>query len=91
MFDRDNSGTINFNEFGALWKYVTDWQQCFRSFDGDNSGSIDRGELQNALCTFGYRLSPQTVDMMLRKFDRLGRGTVAFDDFIQCCIVLHVR
>jgi len=89
MFDQDNSGSITFNEFGALWKYVTDWQQCFRSFDGDNSGSIDRGELHNALMTFGYRLSPQTVDMMLRKFDRLGRGTIAFDDFIQCCIVLH--
>jgi len=23
MFDRDNSGSIDFNEFGALWKYVT--------------------------------------------------------------------
>jgi len=90
MFDRSNSGTIDFNEFGALWKYVTDWQQCFRSFDQDNSGSIDKGELTNALFTFGYRLSPQTVDVMVQKFDRLGRGTVAFDDFIQCCIVLHV-
>ncbi len=30
MFDKDNSGTINFDEFGALWKYVTDWQQCFK-------------------------------------------------------------
>ncbi|OXA64138.1 programmed cell death protein 6 [Folsomia candida] len=89
MFDRDNSGTINFDEFGALWKYVTDWQQCFRSFDRDNSGTIDRGELQNALTTFGYRLQPPTVDIMLKKFDRIGRGTIAFDDFIQCCVVLH--
>ncbi len=74
MFDRDGSGQINFEEFGALWKYVTDWQQCFRSFDTDNSGTIDRSELQNALVTFGYRLSPQTVDIMLKKFDRIGRG-----------------
>jgi Ca2+-binding EF-hand superfamily protein len=89
MFDRDNSGTIDFEEFGALWKYVTDWQQCFRSFDRDNSGSIDQSELQQALISFGYRVSPQTVGMMVKKFDRLGRGTVAFDDFIQCCVVLH--
>jgi len=89
MFDRDNSGTIDFNEFGALWKYVTDWQQCFKSFDQDGSGSIDRNELQTALTSFGYRMSPTTVDMMVKKFDRLGRGTIAFDDFIQCCVVLH--
>ena len=53
MFDRDNSGTINFQEFSALWKYVTDWQNCFRSYDRDNSGSIDRNELKTALTSFG--------------------------------------
>jgi len=89
MFDRNNSGTIDFEEFGALWKYVTDWQSCFRSFDRDNSGTIDRNELQTALTSFGYRLHPSTVDMLLKKFDRIGHGSVAFDDFIQCCVVLH--
>jgi Ca2+-binding EF-hand superfamily protein len=89
MFDRNNSGTIDFDEFGALWKYVTDWQNCFRSFDRDNSGTIDRAELLTALTSFGYRLHPTTVDMLVKKFDRLGQGSVAFDDFIQCCVVLH--
>ena len=46
MFDRDKSGNITFDEFGALWKYVTDWQETFRSFDRDRSGRIDKGELQ---------------------------------------------
>lgn len=46
MFDRDRSGTINFQEFGALWKYVNDWQTTFRSYDKDNSGTIDKGELK---------------------------------------------
>lgn len=90
MFDKDNSGTINFDEFGALWKYVTDWQNCFRSFDRDNSGTIDRGELTTALTTFGYRLSPATIELMVKKFDRIGQGTIAFDDFIQLCVALHV-
>lgn len=53
MFDRDHSGTINFEEFKALWKYITDWLNCFRSFDTDQSGNIDRNELKNALTTFG--------------------------------------
>ncbi|KAJ8302962.1 hypothetical protein KUTeg_019358, partial [Tegillarca granosa] len=69
MFDRDNSGTINFQEFQALWKYVTDWQNCFRGYDRDR-----------------YRLSDQFYDILVKKFDRQGRGTVAFDDFIQCCV-----
>lgn len=31
MFDRDGNGTINFTEFGNLWKYINDWQNTFRS------------------------------------------------------------
>ena len=90
MFDRDHTGTINFQEFGALWKYVTDWQTTFRSYDRDNSGSIDKNELKTALTSFGYRLSDRFYDILIRKFDRTGSGTVAFDDFIQCCVVIQV-
>ena len=90
MFDRQNKGMVNFEDFGALWKYVTDWQNCFRSFDRDNSGNIDRSELKHALITFGYRLSEGIIDLLLRKFDRSGRGIIYFDDFIQCCIILYV-
>lgn len=90
MFDKKQVGTVSFEEFGALWKYVTDWESCFRSFDRDNSGNIDRNELKTALTNFGYRLTDQTIDMLIRKYDRAGRGTIYFDDFIQCCIVLYV-
>ncbi|XP_071533096.1 programmed cell death protein 6 [Panulirus ornatus] len=89
MFDKKGSGTITFEEFGALWKYVTDWQQCFRSFDRDNSGNISKEELKTALTTFGYRFSDKFYDVLMRRFDRSGKGVIYFDDFIQCCIVLH--
>ena len=29
MFDGDQDGTIDINEFAALWKYVQEWRQCF--------------------------------------------------------------
>lgn len=90
MFDRQNRGQLAFEDFGALWKYVTDWQNCFRSFDRDNSGNIDKSELKTALTSFGYQLSDGLVDTLVRKFDRYGNGTILFDDFIQACIVLHV-
>ncbi|XP_064398322.1 programmed cell death protein 6-like [Halichondria panicea] len=89
MFDKDRTGTINFQEFGSLWKYVTDWQSTFRSYDKDNSGAIDKVELKTALTNFGYRLSDRFYDLLIRKFDRSGRGNVAFDDFIQCCAVIQ--
>ncbi|KAK2722955.1 programmed cell death protein 6-like [Artemia franciscana] len=89
MFDRNNSGKIGFNEFKDLWRYVTDWERVFRSFDRDNSGNIDFNELKQALASFGYRLSDFTISNILRRFDKHGDGTLYFDDFIQCLVVLH--
>ncbi|KAL4616850.1 Programmed cell death protein 6 [Arapaima gigas] len=89
MFDRDNKGGVNFNEFAGVWKYITDWQNIFRTYDRDNSGFIDRNELKQALTGFGYRLSDQFYSTLIDKFDRQRKGQVAFDDFIQCCIVLQ--
>lgn len=90
MFDKNQKGTINFEEFGSMWKYVVDWQNCFRSFDRDNSGNIDRNELKAALVQFGYNLTDDLIDTLMKKFDRAGRGTIYFDDFIQCCVSLQV-
>ena len=53
MQDTDRSGTIGFNEFSGLWKYIKDWQNVFRHFDRDRSGSIDGAELNQALAQFG--------------------------------------
>ena len=39
----------------------------------------------------GYRLSDQFYGTLIEKFDRQRKGQVAFDDFIQCCIVLQVK
>ncbi|XP_017322246.1 programmed cell death protein 6 isoform X2 [Ictalurus punctatus] len=89
MFDRDNKGGVNFNEFAGVWKYITDWQNIFRTYDRDNSGFIDKNELKQALTSFGYRLSDQFYNTLIEKFDRQRKGQVAFDDFIQCCIVLQ--
>ncbi|CAF3364351.1 unnamed protein product [Rotaria socialis] len=89
MFDRDGSSTIDLDEFRHLWKYVSDWEKCFRKYDLDGNGSIDKHELKTALSSFGFRLSDQFYDLLIRKFDRTGRGTVAFDDFIQACVSIQ--
>jgi len=89
MFDANNDGAVNFDEFVALWKYVSDWTTTFRSYDRDNSGNIDKQELMNALTTFGYRLSNSFYDILMRKFDRSATSKIMFDDFIQLCVGLQ--
>ena len=82
MFDRDKTGEITYNEFGSLWRYVIDWQNCFKTFDKysftfidqrerlsiyrDKSGNINHQELESALTTFGYNLSPPVYTLLLR-------------------------
>ncbi|ORY75707.1 hypothetical protein BCR35DRAFT_306243 [Leucosporidium creatinivorum] len=99
IFDVDRSGTIGFNEFQGLWQYIKDWQQTFRNFDRDRSGSIEAHELHNALSSFGFNLSPRLVDILQRKYNPppvvktpgqlshpgapLG---VTFDRFVRCCV-----
>lgn len=89
MFDRQGTGTLNFDEFACLWNYISEWQNCFQALDRDRSGSIDRREFGEALSRFGYRLSQPTVDALLMKYDRDRKGSMNFDDFILCCVNLH--
>jgi len=89
LFDRDKNGEISLEEFGCLWKYILDWQQCFKVFDRDGSGTINITELEQALTTFGYSFSQEVYQLLVRKFDRTDRQEVCFDDFIQCCLVLQ--
>lgn len=65
MFDRENKGGVNFNEFAGVWKYITDWQNIFRTYDRDNSGFIDKNELRQALTGFGEQQSMQVVSVWM--------------------------
>ena len=58
-------------EFAGLWKYISDWQNVFRHFDRDRSGSIDGHELADALRSFGYTLSPTILSLLEQKYGML--------------------
>ncbi|KAH8110544.1 EF-hand, partial [Phellopilus nigrolimitatus] len=94
IFDTDRSGTIGFNEFAGLWKYIKDWQVVFRRFDQDRSGSIDGRELDNALKQFGYNLSPDLMRLLLAKYESVTRHAhgpppgVTFDRFLRACVAI---
>lgn len=98
MFDTDRSGTINFDEFCGLWGFLAAWRGLFDRFDVDRSGNISLREFEDALVAFGYRLSPQFVQLLFGTFARSrsrGRGdeqerekVLSFDLFVQACISL---
>ncbi|KAK7036754.1 hypothetical protein VNI00_011420 [Paramarasmius palmivorus] len=92
--DVDRSGTINFNEFAGLWKYISDWQNVFRHFDRDRSGSIEGNELSEALRSFGYNLSPNLLRLIEQKYasapvtDYGPAPGITFDRFVRACVVV---
>jgi len=97
IFDTDRSGQIGFTEFAGLWKYIKDWQGVFQHFDRDRSGTIDGTELQNALNQFGYRLSPQLLILLQRKYASApqthgaypgAQPGITFDRFVRACVVV---
>jgi len=98
MFDTDRSGTINFDEFCGLWGFLAAWRGLFDRFDVDKSGNISLREFEDALVAFGYRLSPQFVQLLFSTYakshsrgrgDDFGREKVlSFDLFVQACISL---
>jgi hypothetical protein len=55
-------------EFQGLWRYIKEWQDVFKHFDRDRSGSIDGQELSAALKSFGYQLSPMLLNMIEQKY-----------------------
>ncbi|KAJ7619500.1 hypothetical protein FB45DRAFT_930938 [Roridomyces roridus] len=98
IFDTDRTGSIDFKEFSGLWKYISDWQNVFRHFDRDGSGSIEGRELSEAMRNFGYSLPPHVLSLLERKYSaapttaRPGHGQppagITFDRFVRACVVV---
>ncbi|KAF7311553.1 EF-hand [Mycena kentingensis (nom. inval.)] len=95
MFDTNKSGSINFREFRGLWDYIKRWQDVFRTFDNDASGTIEGAELSKALTNFGYKLTPKLLTLIERKYasaTAVGDGPppgITFDRFVRACVVVR--
>lgn len=82
MFDQDHSGTIDLKEFQSLYNYINGWLATFRSYDKDGSGSIEEGELSQALQQIGFRFSPQFIKYLIDKNDVQNHKSITVDQFI---------
>jgi len=95
VFDKDKSGQVAFNEFGALVKFISSMKQAFQAYDRDRSGTIELHEVQQAVQQGGFQLSPQTLQTVYGKFLRNpvlnGQGKLKglnLEMFIQLCAFL---
>lgn len=87
MLDRDMSGKLGFHEFRDLCGVIHGWMQHFMTFDKDRSGTVDPGELQQALASMGFRLSPAALNVIVKRFST--NGKIAFDDYVACSVKLR--
>ncbi|TKS82693.1 Sorcin [Collichthys lucidus] len=87
MLDRDMSGTMGFNEFKELCQVLNGWKTTFASYDRDRSGTMEGPELQHAISAMGFNLSPQAMNIVMKRYSNNGR--IGFDDFMSCCIRLR--
>lgn len=87
MLDRDYSGKMGFNEFKELFSALNGWKQNFMMVDRDNSGSVEPHELSQSINNMGYRVSPQALVCIIKRFSRGGR--IYFDDYVACCVKLR--
>lgn len=88
MLDRDFTGKMGFNEFKELWAVLSGWKQNFMTFDRDCSGTVEPHELSQAIASMGYRLNPQSLSIVIKRYSKNGR--IYFDDYVACCVKLRV-
>jgi len=84
VFDKDRSGTINFQEYASLHQFLNTLQTGFYGNDR-NKPSISPPEVTQILQRSGFVLSPTATQSVIQKFDVGRRGTLTWEEFLGLC------
>jgi Ca2+-binding EF-hand superfamily protein len=91
VFDKDHSGTVDFNEYVALQRFLEHVSNAFFAADKDRSGTIDAQEILTALGQAGFQLSMPTIQAAVAKFDTTRRGLDFANFLFVCAHLAHCR
>ncbi|KAI3385535.1 hypothetical protein SNEBB_000509 [Seison nebaliae] len=85
--DRDNSGTIDKEEFMTLIIELSRQMQkkfrtVFNAMDDNGDGNLDRNELKRALGAIGEAVDDDIIDQMFRLADLDGNGVISYTEFL---------
>jgi Ca2+-binding EF-hand superfamily protein len=61
----------------------TDLSHAFKTYDKDNSGSIDRDEFRYLMYNLDLGLGDNEIEMLVREADADNNGDIDFDEFQQ--------
>ncbi|XP_062105535.1 uncharacterized protein LOC133817141 [Humulus lupulus] len=88
MYDFDKNGTMSFDEFVALNKFLLKVQQAFSDLERDR-GYLVTDEVFEALVKIGFSLDSPAFYTVCESFDQKKNGRFRLDDFISLCIFLQ--
>jgi len=88
VFDKDYSGTVDFNEYVLLNRFINQMQSAFFTADRDRSGFLDSREIFEAVTAAGFQLQYPTIQAICQKYDLNRSGQISADSFIQICAQL---
>ncbi|KAL7713578.1 Grainin 2 [Entamoeba marina] len=66
MFDVDESGTVDFYEFVALYKFVLICSDVFEKYDVDGNGSLTQKELLRAIPQLGFNCNELSCNALIK-------------------------
>merc|ERR1719447_1642545 len=93
MIDREERGSIDFEEFLVMMvrllkedqagKSEEELSECFRVFDKNGDGMIDREEFALIIRSTGETITEEEIDELLKDGDKNGDGALDFDEFLK--------
>lgn len=68
MMDRNESGSLSFDEVVKGWKEIKAYKKIFEQFDKDGSGSVDTYELGKVFSALGFVVNKQVQIAIVRRY-----------------------
>ncbi|KAF3321126.1 sorcin-like isoform X1 [Carex littledalei] len=88
MYDFDKNGTMNFEEFLALNKFLLKVQTVFSTLERGR-GFLPLDDVHAALVKLGYSFDSPAFYTLCESFDEKKMGMVRLDEFISLCIFVQ--
>lgn len=84
-----DNGEVDLSEMDPTWK--ADIEQIFRTYDVDNSGSLDADEVRRFLHSLGQNATQEKARALCTALDKDGNGQITCPEFVSWMYVQHMH